>query len=215
MTVFIWAGIGYAAGSVPFAYVLAVFTGRRKVLDGAARHSGDADAHILLRDAGAGGLAGIAGTLDVFKAFVPTLIASLAVGPYETAACAVGAVAGHCWPPLLGRYAGRGLSGAAGGFLAFLPVEMIAAGIVAGLGNLWKVGGIASIIGFGAVPVLAALRGQPSPYVFAAAAIVALIVARRLEGVRRDVAAGASPVAAVLRRALFDASAVPRREAAG
>lgn len=209
MTVFGWALLGYVAGSFPSAWLVALATGKRFVLDRVRRNIGEADAHVLLRASGGRG-AVVAAALDVLKGFVPVLAAVWLAGPYAIAACAVGAVAGHCWPPLLHRYAGRGLAAAAGAFLAFLPVEMVAAGLVRIFGSLVRAGGLASTIGYLAIPIVAVARGQPAPYVFAAIAINVLLFARRLEGVREDISFGVPPATAVFRRAVLDASAYGR-----
>ena len=208
MNVAVWAIIGYAAGSFPSAWLVAIAAGKRSILTRVRRNVGEADAHVLLQDAG-GRSAYVAAALDVLKGFLPVLAAVRLAGPYEIAACAVAAVAGHCWPPILGRYAGRGLAAGAGAFLGFLPVEMVIAGIARGIGSLVRAGGLASTIGYLSIPFVAVLRGQPTPYVFAAAAINVLIFVRRLEGLGDDIDAGASRGRAVLRRALLDASAAP------
>ena len=206
MTVLAWALIGYACGSVPSAWMAAGVAGRRQVLDHVRRTTGETDAHLLLRET-ARGAAIAAAVLDVLKGFVPVLVASRLTGPYGVAACAVGAVTGHCWPPALHRIAGRGLATSAGVFLGFLPVEMVFAGIVRVAGSLAKAGGLASTIGFLAIPVLALLRGQPAPYVAAAAAVNVLIFVRRLEGINEDVAMGIPRSRALIRRLVLDASA--------
>jgi glycerol-3-phosphate acyltransferase PlsY len=201
----LWAVIGYAAGSFPSTWVMALATGKRAVLDRVRRNAGEADAHVLLQEAG-GQAAHIAAVLDVVKAFGPVLAATRFAGPYAVGACAVGAVAGHCWPPLFGRYAGRGLAAGAGAFLGFLPVEMAVAGVLRVLGTLVHAGGLLSTLGYVFVPVVAAVRGQPAPYVVASAAINVLIFARRLEGVKDDVDQGASVSRAMFRRVVLDAS---------
>lgn len=206
MNVLVWALIGYAAGTLPSTWLLAVFTGHRDALASAKRSAGEGDAHFVLREAGAGKASAWAATADVVKAFIPTLVAVLAVGPYEAAACAVGVVAGHCWPPMLRELAGRGLAAAAGAYLAMLPIEMVLGGAITGLGSLAKVGGASSTVGFGAIPLLAMWRSEPEPYRLAAWVILVLILVRRLEGVKTDLDAGASPVRAVVQRAVFDRS---------
>ncbi len=210
MSVLIWAILGYVAGSIPSAYLASVVWGRRAVLDHAKRGSGGADAHVLLREAGAGRAATAAATLDVLKALVPTLIAARVAGPYPAAACAVGAVCGHCWPPFLRIFAGRGLAASAGSFLALLPFEMVVAGVVTAVGSLSKAGGVSSMVGFASIPVVAHLRGQPAPYRLMAWVILAMILARRLEGMGEDLSQGASPVRSVASRVLFDAPPAER-----
>src|SRR5713226_3089898 len=116
MTVAVWALIGYVAGSFPSAWLVAIAAGKRSVLGRVHRNIGEADAHVLLSESG-GRAATVAAVLDVAKGFLPVLAAARVASPYDIAACAVGAVAGHCWPPLLHRYAGRGLAAGAGAFL--------------------------------------------------------------------------------------------------
>jgi glycerol-3-phosphate acyltransferase PlsY len=209
MTVVLWALLGYAAGSVPSAYLAASFAGRRDALEAAARGAGETDAHLVLRDAGAGRAAAVAGVADVLKALAVVLVARVVSDPYATAACGIGAVAGHCWPPLLRRYAGRGLAAAAGFFLPVMPVEMTIGGLITLLGTFARVGGAASSVGFVAIPVLAWYRGQPAPYVLGAVVAIVLIGVRRLEGVGEDLSAGVPPARAVVRRLVFDVSAPP------
>jgi glycerol-3-phosphate acyltransferase PlsY len=205
MTIVLWAVLGYVAGSLPSPWILARLTGNLHALERVRRDRGEDDAHLVLKQA-AGGLAVSAAAMDVLKGFTPVVLAGQLTGPYEIAACAVGAVCGHCWPPVLYRFAGRGLATASGTFLAFLPVEMVVAGIVRVIGSLVKAGGLLSTIGFAIVPVFAWYRGQPIPYVVAAAAINVLIFVRRLEGMEDDVARGAALRRVLFRRAVLDAS---------
>jgi acyl phosphate:glycerol-3-phosphate acyltransferase len=206
MTVLLWAVIGYACGCLPSAWLIAGLIKQREVLAGVRRDVGEADAHVLIQ-VHAGRASWSAAAMDVLKGFTPVVIALRVTGPYEIAACAVAAVCGHCWPPFLYRYAGRGLATAAGTFLAFLPVEMVVAGIVRVIGSFVRAGGLLSTVGFVAVPVVAWLRGQPMPYVVASAAINILIFLRRLEGMEEDIRSG-SPLGRVLyRRAVLDQSA--------
>jgi acyl phosphate:glycerol-3-phosphate acyltransferase len=206
MTILLWAVIGYVSGSLPSAWLISVISGNRHVLDGVQRTVGEADAHLLLQQR-VGRIAASAAAMDVLKGFTPIVLAEQLTGPHEIAACAIAAVCGHCWPPLYYRFAGRGLATAAGTFLAFLPFEMVLAGIVRVIGSVAKAGGIASTVGFAAVPVVAWYRGQPTPYIVAAAAINVLIFIRRLEGFEDDVRLGVPTYLAIFRRVVFDASA--------
>lgn len=205
MTVLIWALIGYAAGCFPSAWLVALATGKRVILSSVRRNYGEADAHVVLSQTGGRG-AHVAAALDVLKALLPVVIAARMTSSSAVAACAVGTVTGHCWPPLLFRYGGRGLTAAAGAFLGFVPVEMVIAGIVRLIGGACKAGGLTSTIGFIAVPLLAAWRGQPRPFIVAAAAINLLIFVRRLEGVAEDISLGIPRSRAVFRRVVFDSS---------
>ncbi len=210
MTVLLWSVVGYACGCLPSAWLVAGLIKRREVLAGVRRDVGEADAHLLIK-VHAGRAAWSAAAMDVLKGFTPVVLALRLAGPYEIAACAVAAVCGHCWPPFLYRYAGRGLATSAGTFLAFLPVEMVIAGLVRVIGSVARAGGLASTVGFVAVPLIAWLRDQPMPYIVASAAINVLILLRRLEGMEDDVRSGAPLHRVLYRRAVLDASARPVR----
>jgi glycerol-3-phosphate acyltransferase PlsY len=210
MTVLLWALIGYACGCLPSAWLVTKLIGRPEILAGVRRDVGEADAHLLIK-IHAGRASWSAAAMDVLKGFTPVIIAVRLTGPHEIAACAVAAVCGHCWPPFLYRYAGRGLATAAGTFLAFLPVEMVIAGLVRVVGSFAKAGGLLSTIGFVLVPAIAFLRGQPTPYIVASVAINVLIFLRRLEGMEDDVRSGVSIPRVLYRRAVLDASARPVR----
>jgi len=205
MGVFLWALIGYVAGTLPSTWIVATRRGRQDVLDAVRRDAGEADAHVLLQKA-AGRAASLAAALDILKAFTPVILATRLTGPYEIAACAIGTVAGHCWPPYLSRYAGRGLAASSGAFLGFVPLEMVIAGIARVVGARFKAGGLSSTIGFAAIPLIAWWRGQPLPYLVASGAINVLVFARRLEGISADLAAGVPLPEAAFRRVVFDAS---------
>lgn len=210
MTVLLWALVGYIAGLLPSTWIVAGRRRRVTILEDVRRTIGESDAHVLLKRAGGRGAA-LAATLDVLKGLVPVVVASRFTGPHEVAACAIGTVAGHCWPVIHYRLAGRGLAAGAGAFLGFLPFEMAVAGVVRILGSLMRAGGLASTVGYVAIPAIAWLRGQPAPYIVAAVAINILIFARRLEGVGHDVAIGLPLPRALVRRVVFDASALGRR----
>jgi glycerol-3-phosphate acyltransferase PlsY len=210
MTVLLWSAIGYACGCLPSAWLIAGLIKRREILAGVRRDLGEADAHLVLK-VNAGRASWSAAAMDVLKGFTPVVLALQLTGPYEIATCAVAAVIGHCWPPFLYRFAGRGLATGAGTFLAFLPFEMVVAGLARVLGSVLRAGGLLSTLGMVAVPVIAYLRDQPMPYVIASAAINVLIFLRRLEGMEEDVRLGAPLGRVLYRRAVLDASARPVR----
>jgi hypothetical protein len=84
---------------------------------------------------------------------------------------------------------------------------MVFAGIIRLIGARLKAGGLASTIGYVAIPFVAWWRGQPQAYVLAAVAINVLIFIRRLEGISDDVALGVPVTRAATRRLVLDASA--------
>jgi len=61
------------------------------------------------------------------------------------------------------------------------------------------------------VPVIAAIQGQPGEFVAMAAAIFAIIIIRRLEGISDVTGRGISVGRAALYRCLYDASDAPAR----
>jgi glycerol-3-phosphate acyltransferase PlsY len=119
------------------------------------------------------------------------------------------------YPFFLRRWAGRGLATSAGVLLVLLPVEMAIAGLLILFGYAVRATGLLSTIAMGSVPVVAAIQGQPAAFVWMGVAILLILLARRLEGVRDVVAAGVSWPRALLWRAVFDASASPRPEPDG
>jgi glycerol-3-phosphate acyltransferase PlsY len=154
---------------------------------------------------------------DVLKGLLVVLIAREPGGLPDgwLAATGVAAVLGHVYPFFLRRWAGRGLATSAGVLLVLLPVEMAIAGLLILFGYAVRATGLLSTIAMGSVPVVAAIQGQPAAFVWMGVAILLILLARRLEGVRDVVAAGVSWPRALLWRAVFDASASPRPEPDG
>jgi len=107
--------------------------------------------------------------------------------------------------------AGRGMAVMSGVYLALLPVEMVVAGLIIVIGGAVRATGLASTVALAVVPVVAAIQGQPPAYVWMSVAILALIVARRLEGVLGVIRSGVPVGRAVVRRAIFDATPTPER----
>jgi glycerol-3-phosphate acyltransferase PlsY len=134
------------------------------------------------------------------------------VGPGALAVTGVAVVAGHSFPFFARDYAGRGLAASAGVLLILLPVEMLVAGGLILLGIAIRAGGLFSTIGMASVPPVAAVQGQTAVSVEMGAAILVLILVRRLQGVGDVIRGGVSPGRAVLYRCLFDSSGPPPRQ---
>jgi glycerol-3-phosphate acyltransferase PlsY len=201
-----WAVGGYLAGSLPWTYLVARVRGATEALDRARRDRSERDAHILLATHVGAGWAAAAAALDVAAALAYALLARDlgALSPGWLAASGVAVVVGHCWPPWARRLGGRGLAGAAGVLLGLLPVEMAVAGALILAGIAGRVTGPASTLGLTSVPAVAALRGQPTALVLMAAAVAALVVLRRLEGVSEVARSGAGWVRALYARSVWD-----------
>jgi glycerol-3-phosphate acyltransferase PlsY len=209
----LWAGGGYLAGTFPSTWIVASAKGARALVAASGRGSGETDPHILMTQHLGVGWTALASTLDVLKGFVFVLAAREWGGLDRgwLALCGVTIVVGHAFPFYLKEMAGRGLAAASGVFLFLLPVEMTVAGLIIVAGGAARVTGLASTVAMGGVPLVAAVQGQPGEFVAMAAAIFAIIIIRRLEGLGEVTRRGISPARAVLYRCLYDASQPPAR----
>ncbi|HEX6261867.1 MAG TPA: glycerol-3-phosphate acyltransferase [Actinomycetota bacterium] len=198
-----WVFLAYLVGSIPSTYLVARVRGAIEVLRLASRKASELDAHILLTAHAGPRWSGVAGVADVVKALLFAL-ASGWVGfePPWQAAAGVALVAGYCWPPYASRFAGRGLAVAAGVSLALLPLPTLVFGLLTLGGVALGATGLWSTIGLLSIPLTAWLLDAPGALVAMAAAILALILLRRIEGLGR--AEGVPLARAALRRAVFD-----------
>lgn len=209
----IWAFLAYIAGTLPSTYLVARARGGAEVLRLSARRASEADAHILMDQHMGKKWAALAATLDVLKGFLPPLLVrelvDLSAG--WVALAGVAAVVGHVWPPYVRAMAGRGLSTAVGVLLGILPIGAVFLGVVIVLGFVIRQTGPASTIGFVMVPILEGLRGQRAAYLWMSAAILAVVMARRVEGIGDVVRAGTPWRRALYYRAVHDISTLPPR----
>jgi acyl phosphate:glycerol-3-phosphate acyltransferase len=210
-----WSAGAYLAGTFPSTYLVARAKHATALLSAAERDSGETDAHILMtRHLGVGWTA-VAATLDVLKGLVYVLLARHVGHVPDAWLALVGVliVVGHTFPFYARQMAGRGLAGAAGVFLVLLPVQMTIAGILIVIGGASHNTSLVSTLGMGSVPVISAIQGQPGAFVAMSAAIFAILMIRRLEGVGDVIRRGISPARAVLYRTVFDSSGPPARPA--
>lgn len=174
--------LGYFAGSVPFAYLLA----RRVGIDVRRAGSGNVGAANVLRTTGPWrGVAAMA--LDVAKGILAVLLAGVTTGGGSTvAASGAAAVVGHIYPVWLRFHGGKGVAVAAGVFAMLTP---LATGIAAALFlvTVWttryvSLGSIAATL---ALPPIAWLSGDPPSVVVSAAGTGSLILFRHRANLRR------------------------------
>ncbi len=207
----VWVLGGYLAGTLPFPLLVARVRRAGEALSAARRADSAADAHQLLRRRVGSGWTAVAATLDVVKAFAfalaARLLGKLSIGWVAMVGLAL--VLGHCFPFYARVLAGRGLAAAAGVYLAILPVEMVAAGLLIVAGGILRVTGEASTMALAMVPVAAALMRRPWEAVAMAVGVFVVIMLRRLEGIGNSVREGLSPPKAVLYRCVFDSSRPP------
>ena len=180
-----WILVGYAIGSVPFAFLLA----RRAGIDVRVAGSGNVGATNVLRTSGTT-LGVLALVLDMLKG-VATIVAAYAGSATlaATAAAGTAAVVGHVYPVWLRFHGGKGVAVAAGVFGVLTPVATIAAGIVF-VTLVWttRVVSLGSIAATLTLPLVAWLARAPEEVLLASAAAGALILFRHRSNVRRLVA---------------------------
>ncbi|WP_404348996.1 glycerol-3-phosphate acyltransferase [Phycicoccus jejuensis] len=149
------AALGFLVGSANVATVVA------RALGADLRHAGSGNpgatnaGRVLGRRWGA-----LVLVLDVFKAFVPTLLVMLWAGTLPALVVAGGVVLGHVYSPFLGGRGGKGVACALGGILAVAPWVAFAAVVVfaLALAALRRVGE-ASVVATGFLAVLGAVAG--------------------------------------------------------
>ena len=110
--------LGYLAGSVPFAFLLA----RRAGIDVRVAGSGNVGAANVLRTAGVGRAMSVM-ALDIGKGALAVALAHLSnAGSATAAAAGAAAVVGHIYPVWLRFHGGKGVAVAAGVFAVLTPL---------------------------------------------------------------------------------------------
>jgi glycerol-3-phosphate acyltransferase PlsY len=203
-----WVIGGYVAGTIPSTLIVARLRHATALTREAGRDAGETDAHVLMARHLGGRWAAAAAAMDVLKGLLFVFLARTVghLAPGWLAATGLAVVTGHSFPPFARAMAGRGMAATAGVYLALLPLEMVVAGLIIVAGAARRATGLASTIALAVVPILAAVLGEPWPYVWMAVAILVLVVLRRLEGVGAVIRAGVPAGRAVLFRAVFDVS---------
>ena len=121
-----WILLGYAVGSVPFAFLLA----RRAGIDVRVAGSGNVGAANVLRTSGTP-LGVTVMALDISKGVATVLAAYAAAGsPRTMAAAGAAAVIGHIYPVWLRFHGGKGVAVAAGAFAVLAPLATLIAAAV-------------------------------------------------------------------------------------
>lgn len=181
-----WILLGYAIGSVPFAFLVA----RRAGIDVRVAGSGNVGAANVVRTSGLSlGLTVMA--LDMIKGATTVLAAYAAVGHVPSmAAAGAAAVVGHVYPVWLRFHGGKGVAVAAGAFAILAPAATVIATVVfivaAGVTRVVSLGSVAATV---TLPSAAWVAGAPTSVLVAAAGTATLILFRHRSNVRR-IAAG-------------------------
>jgi glycerol-3-phosphate acyltransferase PlsY len=166
--------IGYLAGSVPFAYLLA----RRRGIDVRVAGSGNVGAANVLRTTGPWrGV--IVMALDMSKGIAAVAIANLLGGTQAMAVGGTAAIVGHIYPVWLRFHGGKGVAVAAGVFTMLSPGATAAAALLF-LVIAWitRYISLASMAATVALPPAAWILGSPGPVVAAAFGSATLILFR-------------------------------------
>ena len=167
--------LGYLAGSVPFAFLLA----RRAGIDVRFAGSGNVGAANVLRTTGMQrGL--LVMLLDMAKGAAAIAVAHLSsAGSVGIAAAGGAAIVGHIYPVWLKFHGGKGVAVAAGVFALLTPLGTAVAGgvflVVVSATRYVSLGSMAACV---ALPPAAWLTGASAAVVTTAAAAASLIVFR-------------------------------------
>jgi glycerol-3-phosphate acyltransferase PlsY len=177
-----WILLGYAVGSVPFAFLLA----RRAGIDVRVAGSGNVGAANVVRTSGMS-LGVTVMALDITKGAASVLAAYVAAGAGPTmAAAGAAAVVGHVYPVWLRFHGGKGVAVAAGVFAVLAPLATIAATAVffstVWLTRLISLGSVAATV---TLPSVAWAFGAPTSVIVAAVGVATLILFRHRANIRR------------------------------
>jgi glycerol-3-phosphate acyltransferase PlsY len=177
-----WILIGYAFGSVPFAFIVA----RRAGIDVRVAGSGNVGAANVLRTTGMP-LGVVVMALDILKGVVSVALASSVEGTSSAmAAAGAAAIVGHIYPIWLRFHGGKGVAVAAGVFSVLAPFATVVAAsvflLVVWTSRVISLGSVAATV---TLPSVAMLSGAPGPIVAAATGSGALILFRHRANVRR------------------------------
>jgi acyl phosphate:glycerol-3-phosphate acyltransferase len=193
-------GVGsYLLGGIPVAWLLARHAG----IDLRAAGSRRIGTSNLFRTVGLRS-AMVAGPAQFAQGLVPSGAAHALGLPLHAQAVAVlAAVGGNMWPVYLRCRGGNGVAVATGAVAGVTAVGLGVLLTTYTAGALCHRSAPSVLVGFAALPPIAALtvgRGQAVAF----AALLALIVVRRGGGARGDVAQGARVGTAVIHRLVFD-----------
>jgi glycerol-3-phosphate acyltransferase PlsY len=167
--------LGYLAGSVPFAFLLA----RRRGVDLRCVGSGNVGAANVLRTSGVAQALATVG-LDAAKGAVAVLVAErLTSGPATPAAAGLASIIGHIYPIGLGFRGGKGVATAAGVFAVLTPAAATIAGVVF-VAATWATRyiSVGSMTAAATLAVAAVAGGAPAA-VSVGATLAALIIVHR------------------------------------
>jgi glycerol-3-phosphate acyltransferase PlsY len=180
--------LGYLVGSVPFGLLLSHLAGLGDIR---RIGSGNIGATNVLRT-GHKGLAAATLILDAAKGAIPVLLAGQMLGPLASLAAGFGALVGHVAPVWLGFRGGKGVATGFGVLLAAAwPVGVLSLLVWICIAVVARISSLAALAAFAAAPLLAIVLADRTLALFAL--VLALIVlVRHQENIRR-LLAGTEP----------------------
>lgn len=176
----------YLAGSIPFGLIIA----RLRGVDVREVGSGNIGATNVTRALGKK-LGAVVLLLDAAKGALPVLGALMLARaglaePVGVTACALAAVAGHCFPVWLKFRGGKGVATSLGVFLVLDPlatgVAVLVFVITFALTRVASVGSLVAAVGF---VIAFQLRGRSPAEIALAAVVVFIIVVRHIDNIKR------------------------------
>ena len=171
----------YLIGSVPIAWLL----GRWRRLELRDVGSGNPGTSNLFRNAGAG-VAALSGPLQFAQGVVPVVIARAVGGDGSfIEIAAICAVVGNGWPIWFGFNGQRGIAVATGAAAALNPALLVVLLICFAAGALTHAIAVGVLAGFSVLPIAAAWIGGRG-LALTCAALLLMVVLRRLEGLSAD-----------------------------
>ncbi len=194
MSAILAIGAAYLIGAVPIGYLI----GRAFGVADIRRHgSGTIGATNVLRTAGRlPAILTLGG--DIAKGYLAVVTgAALAASPQTSdtgvmtvsavmAASTVAAVVGNCWSVFLGFRGGKGVATGLGALLRIAPLAVLPAALVWLVVTItFRYVSLGSILAASCVPLGALALGTPAPFVIAAFAVGAIIVARHHANITR------------------------------
>ncbi|MGE5236099.1 MAG: glycerol-3-phosphate 1-O-acyltransferase PlsY [Acidobacteriota bacterium] len=164
----------YLLGSIPFAYLLVRAAGKGDIRRAG---SGNVGATNSLRAAG-WKVAGVVLVLDVGKGLLAVWAMRQATGsPAWSAAAALAAVIGHCFPVWLGFRGGKGVATLVGSYALVAPLALAVTAVV------WlvacavsRVVAVGSLVAAATLPIAVYVVARPSPGVVGCTVATSLVV---------------------------------------